>query len=73
MFIIENGDILTWGNSTDEKLGYKQLLFSQATPKLILQLQERCAYNVALGSDMTVISTASYRFAINNNKVKKKI
>lgn len=57
LIILQNGSVLTWGNTTNGKLGYYEDKFTQETPREILGLKVKCINNVCLGYQMTVIAT----------------
>lgn len=67
MIVMENGDILSWGDATNDKLGYKEEHYSQSAPKAILSLKYKSPNNICLGYHMSFISTGAFVFSILNN------
>ena len=55
LIILENGSVLTWGNTGNGKLGYLEDNFSQETPKEVFQLKIIFINKICLGNEMTII------------------
>ena len=55
--ILDNGDVLSWGDASMGKLGYGEEQFTQSAPKEILSLKEKCVYYVCLGFQMSIVVT----------------
>ena len=62
--ILENGDVLSWGDASMGKLGYGEEQFTQSTPKEILSLKEKCVYYVCLGFQMSIVVTGKKKDSI---------
>lgn len=60
LIVLENGDVMTWGDASGGKLGYNEEHFSQTTPKVIFSLKQKCVNKVCLGFQMSVITTGKY-------------
>lgn len=70
LLVRENGDIMTWGDSSSGKLGYNEEHLSQYNPKLVLDLQQKCVTKVGLGAQMTVIATGDVEISVIKNNIK---
>lgn len=57
LVILDNGHVLTWGESLCRKLGYEEEYFSQPTPKVVSCLKEKQVVSVGMGVQMSVIET----------------
>ena len=51
--------MLTWGDTSNGKLGYFEGNMTQLTPRIIQGLKGKYPNQIALGFGMTVISTSS--------------
>jgi hypothetical protein len=57
-FILGNGDLMTWGDTSNGKLGYVENNLSQNVPRNIQVLKGKFANYVCLGNNLTIISTS---------------
>jgi len=62
--ILENGDVLSWGDASMGKLGYGEEQFTQSSPKEILSLKEKYVYYVCLGFQMSIVVTGKKKDSI---------
>ena len=61
IIILQNGDVMSWGQSSGGKLGYNEEHLTQGTPKVIMKLKQKSVVNACLGQQMTVIATGASR------------
>ena len=64
MLVLDNGDVMSWGDASSGKLGYDEEHFTQTTPKVILNLKEKCVNKIGLGFQMSVITTGRYNGSV---------
>ena len=57
IIVLQNGDVMSWGQSSGGKLGYNEEHLTQGTPKIIMKLKQKYVANACLGQQMTVIAT----------------
>ena len=55
---------MSWGDASSGKLGYDEEHFTQTTPKVILNLKEKCVNKIGLGFQMSVIATGRYNGSV---------
>ena len=57
LIVLENGNVMTWGDAFGGKLGNGEEFFSQPFPQVVLRLKQKEIYKVGLGFQMSVIAT----------------
>lgn len=66
IIILSNGEMYSWGDASSGKLGYIEGNLSINAPKLIQCLKGKFCNSLALGQQMTVISTSNAENSLNN-------